>query len=111
MPRVLLLRADGELATRGVTFVDDGRIAAHLRKGKFGFNLAVSGCKQLKSRLNSFGNQADDRKWRPPSHCPGAWNGVIIHTDTPFPMKSTTSKKWDKFKKGLRVVLDAIDDG
>jgi len=111
LPRVLLLRKDGELATRGVTFVDDARIAARVRSGKFGFDLAAAGCKQLKSRLNSMGNQADDRKWRPPSPRPGAWNGVIIHTDTPFPMKSTTVKKWDKFKKGLSLILDSVAEG
>jgi hypothetical protein len=36
---------------------------------------------------------------------PGAWNGVIIHSDTPFPMMSITLKKWTRFKKGLSWIL------
>ncbi len=36
---------------------------------------------------------------------PGAWNGVIIHTDTPFPMMLTTPKKWTRFKHGLSWIL------
>ena len=60
--------------------------------------------------MNSFGNQADDRKFRQPSYTPGAWNGVIIHTDTPFHHKSTTSKKWAKFKKGLALIINASED-
>jgi hypothetical protein len=44
---------------------------------------ACQTCAQLKSRMNSVGNQADDRKYRLPTTTPGAWNGVITHTDTP----------------------------
>ena len=55
--------------------------------------------------MNSVGNQADDRKYRLPTPTPGAWNGVIIHTDTPFPMMSTTVKKWNRFKDGLSWIL------
>ena len=109
LPRVLLLREDGEVAARQVTQVDDIRVAARAKVGEF--DHAAAACKQLKSRLNSFGNQADDRKWRPPQLRPGAWNGIIIHTDTPFPMKSTTVKKWLRFKQGLRLVLDAVEAG
>ena len=105
MPRVMLLRKDGELATTEVTFVDDCHVAGRAKEREF--DHVMSGCKQLKSRMNSVGNQADDRKFRQPSYTPGAWNGVIIHTNTPFPHKSTTSKKWVKFKKGLNWVLEA----
>ncbi len=55
--------------------------------------------------MNSFGNQADDRKYRLPALTPGSWNGVILHTDTPFPMISTTQKKWTRFKDGLSWIL------
>ena len=34
-----------------------------------------------------------------------------IHANTPFPHKSTTSKKWARFKKGLNWVLDAGTQG
>jgi hypothetical protein len=30
----------------------------------------------------------------------------VLHTDTPFPMESTTGKKWDKFRQGLLWVLE-----
>ena len=106
MPRVMLLRKDGELATQEVTFVDDIHVAGRTKDGVF--NNARAGCKQLKSRMNSLANQADDRKFRQPTPTPGAWNGLIIHTDTPFPMKSTTGKKWDKFKRGLSSILKLV---
>ena len=58
MPRVMLLREDGELATQEVTFVDDVHVAGRTKDGVF--DHARSGCKQLKSRMNSAGNQAED---------------------------------------------------
>jgi len=109
MPRVMLLRRDNELATTEVTFVDDIRVSGRCKDGSY--DNAKSACKQLKSRMNSLGNQADDRKFRQPSELSGAWNGVIIHTNTPFPMKSTTAKKWDKFKRGLERVVDSSVSG
>ena len=109
MPRVMLLREDGELATTEVTFVDDIHVAGRAKDGEF--NHAKLACKQLKSRMNSRGNQADERKFRNPSAWPGAWNGLIIHTGTPFPMKSTTGKKWDKFKNGLKWVVATGQSG
>ena len=51
MPRVMLLRADGELATTEVTYVDDIHLAGRVQDGKF--NHARDGCKQLKSGMNS----------------------------------------------------------
>ena len=65
---------------------------------------------QLKSKMNSLGNQADDWKYRLPTVTPGAWNGVLIHTDTPFPMMSTTLKKWTRFKDGLAWILSQSKD-
>ena len=52
------------------------------------------------------GNQADDRKYCQPSTATGARKGVIILTNNPFPRKSTTGKKWAKFKQGLEKVLE-----
>jgi hypothetical protein len=70
-----------------------------------GSNEARLACAQLKSGMNSRGNQADDWKYRIPSVTPGAWNGVILHTDTLFPMMSTTLKKWRRFQNGLSWIL------
>ena len=97
MPRVMLLRKDGELATREAKYVDD--IHPCIRE-KEGTDEARAACAQLKSKMNSLGNQADDRKYRLPALTPGAWSGVIIHTATPFPMMSTTESKWTHFKAG-----------
>ena len=36
----------------------------------------------------------------------GGWKGAIIHTNTPFPMKSTTGKKWSRFRSGLLWLSD-----
>jgi len=30
----------------------------------------------------------------------------LIHTDTPFPIKSTTGKKWGRFRDGLQWIID-----
>ena len=98
-PRAILLRKDNEMATRQATYVDDIRVAG---RGRTATKLA---CRQLKSEMSSVGNQPSDKKYRQPSATSGAWKGEIIHTDTPFPMKSTTGKKWAKFKDGLQLVL------
>ena len=100
----MLLRKDGELATREADYVDDIHPCIREREG---MNQARDACAQLKAGMNSLGNQADDndRKYRLPTLTPGAWNGVIVHTDTPFPMMSTTVKKLTRFKAGLSLIL------
>ncbi len=59
----------------------------------------------MKWRMNLLGNQADNWKYRLPTVTPGVWNGVIIHTHTPFPMMSLTLKKWTRFKDRLAWIL------
>ena len=88
-----------------MTFVDGIHVAGRIKDREF--DHAKAACRQLKSRMNSRGNQADDRKYRQPSLQPGAWNGSIIHNNTPFHHKSTTAKKWAKFKDGLQQVHKA----
>jgi hypothetical protein len=107
LPRVLLLRKDGELATREADYVDDIHPVVREKDNE---SKACQACAQLKSRMNSVGNQADDWKYRLPTSTPGAWNGVIVHTDTPFPMMSTTVKKWIRFKDGLSWILTQSKD-
>jgi hypothetical protein len=107
LPRVLLLRKDGELATREANYVND--IHPVIRE-KDNESRARQACAQLKSRMKLVGNQADDWKYRLPTSTPGAWNGVIVHTDTPFPMMSTTTKKWTRFKDGLSWIIDQSKD-
>ncbi len=69
MPRVMLLRKDGELATREADYVDDIHPCIREREGS---NEARLACAQLKSGMNSRGNQADDWKYCIPSITPGA---------------------------------------
>ena len=92
------------LATRQATYVGDIRVAGR------GCVPTTQACCQMKSEMNYLGNQASDAKYRQPSNTSGAWKGEIIHTDTPFPMKSTTGKKWAKFKDGLQLVLTKSKD-
>ncbi len=101
-PRVMLLRADGEMATREANYVDDIHPCIRERDDS---GEARAACTRLKSKMNSLGNQADNWKYRLPTVTPGAWNGVLVHTYTPFPMMSTTLKKWVRFKNGLAWIL------
>jgi hypothetical protein len=102
LPRVMRIREDGELASAETNYVDDIHPTA---RGKDKTN-AVILAKFMKSRMNWVGNQADDKKYRPPTCRPGAWKGEIMHTDQPLPRKSTTTKKWVRFKDGVSWVLD-----
>ena len=56
--------------------------------------------------MNSLGNQADDKKYRRPTCRPGAWKGEIMHTFESLPRKSTTVKKWTRFKDGVAWVIE-----
>jgi hypothetical protein len=59
LPRVMRIREDGELASSEVNYVDDIHPTA---RGKDKTN-AVILAKFMKSRMNSVGNQADDKKY------------------------------------------------
>eukprot|EP00986_Skeletonema_menzelii_P016382 scaffold14397_cov80-Skeletonema_menzelii.AAC.1 len=104
LPRVLRIREDGELATMQSTYVDDIRGAA--RDSPDQPNNSREAARRLKRKMNYYGNQADERKFRPPALNPGAWRGFIFSTGSPFPMKSTTAKKWTRFKDGLRWIIE-----
>jgi hypothetical protein len=57
MPRIMLLRKDGELARREADYVDNIHPCIWEREGS---NEARLACAQLKSGINLRGNQADD---------------------------------------------------
>jgi hypothetical protein len=107
IPWVMLLWKDGELAMRETNYVND---IHPVTREKDEEAKACQACAQLKLKINLVGNQADDWKYRLPTVTPGAWNGVIIHTDTPFPMMSTTLKKWTRFKDKLAWILSQSKD-
>ena len=102
MPRVMLLRYDGTLATRKVVFVDDVRGAGRAREPA---SIRKAHC-HLASMMNYYGNQEAARKRRHVTLTPGAHNGIIIHTDTPHPKKSTTASKWRRGVSSLEWLLD-----
>jgi hypothetical protein len=103
----MLLWKDRESATREANYFDD---IHPVTREKVEEAKACQACAQLKLKMNLVGNQEDDRKYRLPTVTPGAWNGVIIHTDTPFPMMYTTLKKWTRFKDGSAWILSQSKD-
>ena len=102
MPQVRLSRKVGELATKEADYVDDIHPCIQERDEPLE---ACGACVQLKSGTNCWDNQADDRKYMLTTVTPGDWNGVIVHTNTPFPMMSTTEKKWTHFKARISWIL------
>ena len=101
MPWVMFLRKE-KLATRKANYVNDIHLCIQERDRSLE---ACRACAQLTSGMNFWGNQADNRKYRLPTVTPGAWNGVIVHTNTPFPVISMTDKKWTCFKAGILWIL------
>jgi hypothetical protein len=102
LPRVMLLRKDGELAARLVDYVDDIHPSV---RGK-DVRPATDAAHFLKSRMNSVGNMVSEEKYRRPTTRPGAWKGEIINTAEPLPRKSTSAKKWTRFRAGIAWVLE-----
>ena len=98
LPCVLILTKDRGLATRQATMMDNIH-AVVLAQNQLD---ARAPCHQIKLGMNSLRNQASDRKYRQPSTGVGVWNDSIIATNTPFPRKFTTGKKWLKLKDELR---------
>ena len=65
LPRVMLLQKDDKLATRKCTYVDDIHpvgcdVPDSEKVGDSRDGQTKLACKQLKSRMNTWGNQADD---------------------------------------------------
>ena len=105
LPRILLLRRDGEVATRRVTFVDDHRGVGRGRDG----SQAGEGARVMAFKMNYFGNQCAGRKFGPPTLISRPWNGVMTHTDSPYPVKGTTAKKWNRGRSGLSWIWKQCD--
>ena len=97
MPRVILLRKDGEMATRKVVFVDDIHGAGRGRSP----DTLIMAQRRLAQLMNSFANQASPIKRRPPSLYPGAWIGFIIHCNLPFPMAPPLARNGSKQRRCL----------
>ncbi len=102
MPRVMLLRKDGELATREANYVHNIHLCIWERDRSFE---SCHACAQLKLGMNFRGNQVDNQKDRFPTVTPGASNGVIVHTNTLLPIMPTTKERWTHFKEGISWIL------
>ena len=102
MPRVMLLRSDGELANRKVTFVDDIHGGSRGRTARD--KSVTEPPRVLGYKMNHKGNQCAGRKFGPPTLVPRAWNGAMVHTDSPYPVQGTTTKKWRRGRAGLEWV-------
>jgi hypothetical protein len=100
MPQVMLLKKNGELATRRVTFVDDLHATSHGKLGKE----AREAARVLACKMNHKGNQCAARKFGPPTLIPRPWNRIMTHTDEPYPVKGTTAKKWVRGRTGLEWI-------
>ena len=75
MPRVMKLRKDGKLACNEATYVDDVHVAGQV-VGEV--NLTQRASERLKSPMNYYGNQAEDRKYRPVTTTPFHGPGVVV---------------------------------
>ncbi len=67
---------------------------------------------QTASRLGYLGIQNASRKTRPPSQHPGAWAGIIAHSDDKGIFITTSQEKWDKAKsivQRLQTTLTQTD--
>jgi hypothetical protein len=62
--------------------------------------------------MNYFGNQVATRKFGPPTLILRPWNGIMTHTNSPYPVKGTTAKKWGRGRSGLKWIWDqcGLDD-
>jgi hypothetical protein len=81
-------------------FVDDLHGAT---RGKDASNAREAG-RVTAYRMNYYGNQVAARKFGPPTLIPRPWNGIMTHTDSPYPVKGTTAKKWNRGRSGLAWV-------
>ena len=91
------------MVSRQATYMDDIQVACRWNR------LTHQVCCQLKSNMYSLGNQVADCKYRQKSTTPGTWKGEIILMNTPFPQKSTTDKKWSKFRDGIHRIAAAAN--
>ena len=88
MPRVICVRAEGEMAAGSPAFVDDGRTAGVTRE----ICHAAAHC--VSTYVNYLGEQNASRKRHPTSLTPGAWTGKMPWTTEPHPKKGGLPQKW-----------------
>jgi hypothetical protein len=73
IPRVRLIRKDGDVVSGCVTFFDDGRFYS------IGKERTRSSLRCISSRLQQYDTQDATRKRRPGGKRPGAWAGICVY--------------------------------
>jgi hypothetical protein len=102
IPRVRLIRKDGDVASGCVTFFDDGRVYS------IGKERTRSSLRCICSRLQHYDNQDATRKRRPGGKIPGAWAGICVYTDQDLPRKFLSQVKWDRLLMTLEWFANIV---
>jgi hypothetical protein len=105
MPRVIKVRADGEMSCGTPAFVDDGRLTGVNK------DLCDAGAHRFCTRINYLGEQNASRKRRPTTQTPGAWTGKMLWTNEPHPKKGILPEKWTLQRADLFTLEGIIDQG
>ena len=95
MPRVMLIRKDGELASNQMRYVDD----IHPTTWGISDDQAKIACKQPKSVMNSVGDRTDYQKIWFSTTQPGAWKGKIMNTEQPSPQSPPLARSGQDSKQ------------
>jgi hypothetical protein len=104
MPRVIRVRADGDMAPGIPAFVDDGRVTGPSDP------ICDAATHQLCTQVNAKGEQNASRKRRNMSKTPGAWTGKLLWTDEPHPRKAILPEKWKIHRQALIDLHQMIDE-
>lgn len=105
LPRVIRIRADGEMAAGTPAFVDDGRTAGVSEQ------ICDAATHRFCTGINYLGEQNASRKRRPKSLKPGAWTGKMLWTNEPHPRKGVLPEKWKLQRSDLFTLLKQVQDG
>jgi hypothetical protein len=89
-PWIMKMRADGDIASEVVQYVDDVRIIAAIRE------LAWLCSSKMAKGLCFLGLQDAARKRREPSRRPGAWAGATVMTDGKSGLQGSDQRALDK---------------
>ena len=105
LPRVIRIRADGEMAAGTSAFVDDGRTAGVTN------TICDQATHRFCTRINYLGEQNACRKRRPTTTNPGAWTGKMLWTSEPHPRKGVLPEKWKTHRTDLLLLSEMADNG
>jgi hypothetical protein len=102
IPRVRLIRKDGDVASGCVIFFDDGRFYS------IGKERTRPSLRCICSRLQQYDNQDATRKRHPGGKRSGAWAGICVYTDQDMPRKFLSQVKWDRLLMTLEWFANTV---